>query len=135
MMTISLFFFYSTKRISMLDFPVVSFVLYYYCFWWAEFKLSFCPGQKFFCYYFSQHLFGLRSYLSCCWLSGMSILVNVFVSDTCMGIESIRLTDFGFLIPTYSCFLTQVEQDFYSFFFFILTFGQLFMGFTKSTYH
>ena len=47
----------------------------------------------------------------------MSILVNVFVSDTCMGIESIRLTDFGFLIPTYSCFLTQVEEDFYLFFF------------------
>ena len=59
----------------------------------------------------------------------MSILVNVFVSDTLMGIESIRLTDFRFF-DTYSCFLTQVEQDFYLFIFY-LNFWAIIHGFFK----
>ena len=59
----------------------------------------------------------------------MSILVNVFVSDTLMGIESIRLTDFGFF-DTYSCFLTQVEQDFYLFIFYF-NFWAIIHGFLK----
>ena len=83
------YLFFSIKKMWTLDFQLVLFVHYYFCFWWEVFKLSYYRGHRFFFCSFSLHLSGLRSFSFFYLLSGKILRVPSLYMPTFGFIASI----------------------------------------------